>query len=92
MKALRPVLTGILSIGVWAAPLAGEAQPALEHFRFDPPQLCLRDAFRWEFSPRPAFSPPAPNRLNPARPEPGQLRGAQDQDARERGTGRGAGT
>jgi hypothetical protein len=50
MRTLRPLLTAILSIGVWAAPLAGEAQPALEQFRFDPPRLCFRDTFRWEFS------------------------------------------
>ena len=50
MKAPQAVLTGILSIGVFAAPLAGEAQPALEQFRFDPPQLCLRDTFQWGFS------------------------------------------
>jgi len=50
MKAPRPVLTGILSIGLLAAPLAGEAQPALEQFRFDPPRLCLRDIFQWGFS------------------------------------------
>ncbi len=47
MKARRPVLTGILSLACLAAPLAVEAQPALEQFRFDPPQLCLRDTFRW---------------------------------------------
>ena len=50
MKAPQAVLTGILSIGLLAAPLAGEAQPALEQFRFDPPQLCLRDTFQWGFS------------------------------------------
>jgi dienelactone hydrolase len=50
MKAFQPVLTGILSIGLFAAPLAGVAQPALEQFRFDPPRLCLRDTFRWGVS------------------------------------------
>ena len=50
MKALRPVLMGILSLGFLAAPLAGEAQPVLEQFRFDPPTLCLRDSFRWGFA------------------------------------------
>ncbi len=50
MKAPRPFLTGILSMGLLAAPLAGEAQPALELFRFDPPRLCLRDTFQWGFS------------------------------------------
>ena len=33
-----------------SAPLAAEAQPALEQLRFDPPQLCFRDPFRWGFS------------------------------------------
>jgi hypothetical protein len=50
MKAAGVVLTGILSISLLAVPLAGEAQPALEQFRFDPPRLCFRDTFRWEFS------------------------------------------
>jgi dienelactone hydrolase len=50
MKTPQPVLTGILSIGLFTAPLAGEAQPALEKFRFDPPRLCLRDTFRWGVS------------------------------------------
>ena len=40
----------VLSMSVFAVPLAGEAQPALEQFRFDPPQLCLRDTFRWGVS------------------------------------------
>jgi dienelactone hydrolase len=50
MKAPRLVLAGILSIGVWAAPITGGAQPALEQFRFEPSQLCLRDTFRWGVS------------------------------------------
>lgn len=50
MKAPQAVLAGILSIGLLAAPLAAEAQPTLEQFRFDPPQLCLRDTFQWGFS------------------------------------------
>jgi dienelactone hydrolase len=50
MKARRPVLAGMLSLVCLAAPLAVEAQPALEQFRFDPPQLCLRDTFRWGVS------------------------------------------
>jgi dienelactone hydrolase len=50
MKAPWLVLAGTLSIGVFAAPLAGATQPALEEFRFDPPQVCRRDAFRWRFS------------------------------------------
>ena len=39
-----------MSAGLWIAPIAGEAQPALEHFRFDPSRLCLRDVFQWGFS------------------------------------------
>ncbi|HEY7142509.1 MAG TPA: dienelactone hydrolase family protein [Methylomirabilota bacterium] len=50
MKVSQPVLAAVLSIGLWAAPTAGEAQPALEEFGFDPPQLCLRDSFQWGFS------------------------------------------
>jgi hypothetical protein len=41
---------GVLSIGFVVAPFTGEAQPALEQFRFEPSRLCLRDAFRWGFS------------------------------------------
>jgi hypothetical protein len=50
MKLPQPVLTAILSIGLFAAPIAGEAQPALEQFRFEPSRLCLRDTLRWGFS------------------------------------------
>jgi dienelactone hydrolase len=50
MKTPLLVLTGLLSFGLGIAPLAAEAQPALEQFRFDPPQLCLRDVFQWGFS------------------------------------------
>jgi len=50
MRAPPAVLVGILSIGFLVAPLAGEAQPTLEQFRFDPPRLCFRDTFRWGFS------------------------------------------
>jgi dienelactone hydrolase len=50
MNTHQAVLMGILSIGVLVAPLAGEAQPTLEQFRFDPPRVCLRDTFRWGFS------------------------------------------
>jgi dienelactone hydrolase len=50
MTAPRLVLTGILSLALLAAPIAGEAQPAVEEFRFDPPQVCFRHAFRWGFS------------------------------------------
>jgi dienelactone hydrolase len=39
-----------LTLVILAAPLAGEAQPAVEQFRFEPPRLCLRDTFRWGFS------------------------------------------
>jgi hypothetical protein len=46
----RAVLSGLLSIGIVVAPFAGEAEPTLEQFRFDPPRLCLRDTFRWGFS------------------------------------------
>ena len=31
MKATLTVLTGVLSMSLFAVPLAGEAQPALEH-------------------------------------------------------------
>ena len=50
MKVPRIVCMGFLSIGVLAAPVAGKAEPTIEQFRFDPPQLCLRDVFRWGFS------------------------------------------
>jgi dienelactone hydrolase len=43
-------MAATLTLALFGAPLAGETQPALEQFRFDPPQLCLRDTFRWEFS------------------------------------------
>jgi dienelactone hydrolase len=41
---------GVLSIGVFLAPPPGQAQPTIEHFQFNPPRLCFRDTFRWEFS------------------------------------------
>jgi dienelactone hydrolase len=50
MKAPRTVLAAILGVGLCGAPLAGESQPALEQFRFDPSGLCLRDTFRWGVS------------------------------------------
>ena len=50
MKVPLVVCMGFLSIGVLAAPIAGKAEPTIEQFRFDPPQLCLRDMFRWGFS------------------------------------------
>src|SRR5262245_37174942 len=46
----RAVFTGLLGIGVLAAPLAVEGQPVLGQFGFDPPRLCLRDTFRWGFT------------------------------------------
>ena len=52
VKVPRSVLAGLMSAGLWIAPIAGEAQPALEHFRFDPSRLCLRDVFQWGFSNR----------------------------------------
>ena len=50
MYARCAAVLGILIAGVLAAPLAGQAQPVLEQLRFDPPQLCLRDTFRWSFA------------------------------------------
>ena len=50
MRAPRLVLAGVLGIAVLAGPIVGGAQPALEQLRFDSPQLCLRDLFRWGFS------------------------------------------
>ena len=50
MKVPLIVCMGFLSIGVLATPIAGKAEPTIEQFRFDPPQLCLRDMFRWGFS------------------------------------------
>jgi dienelactone hydrolase len=50
MSILQAVLMGILSIGLLGAPLVSEAEPALEQFRFNPPQLCFRETFRWAFS------------------------------------------
>ena len=50
MKTPQAVLMGILSIGFFVAPLAGQEQPTLDQFQFDPPRLCFRDTFRWGFS------------------------------------------
>jgi len=50
MSTRLAALMGILSAGVLVVPLAAEAQPTLEQLRFDPPQLCFRDTFRWGFS------------------------------------------
>jgi hypothetical protein len=48
------------AVGLLVAPLVGEAQQAIEQFRFDPPPACLRDTFQWGFSYRgfPAAWPP----------------------------------
>jgi hypothetical protein len=43
-------LRGLLGVAVLAVPLAAVAQPALEPLRFDPPQVCPKDTFRWGFS------------------------------------------
>ena len=50
MKLVPGVLAVALSFGSWAAPVAGGAQPVIQQFEFTPPQLCLRDVFRWGFS------------------------------------------
>jgi dienelactone hydrolase len=50
MYARCAAVLGILIAGLLVAPLAVVAQPALEQLRFDPPQLCLRDTFRWGFA------------------------------------------
>ena len=50
MTTRQAVLIGMLSVASFIAPLVGEAQPAIEAFRFDPPRLCFRDTFRWGFS------------------------------------------
>ena len=50
MRAPQAFVVGVLSIGFAVASLAGEPEPTLEQFRFDPPRLCLRDTFRWGFS------------------------------------------
>jgi hypothetical protein len=47
MKAL---LAAVLGIGLLAVPLAGTAQPTPEPLRFDPPQVCPKDTFRWGFA------------------------------------------
>ena len=46
----RCTLTLVVVLILLGVSLAGEAQPALEQFGFDPPALCLRDTFRWGFS------------------------------------------
>lgn len=43
-------LARVVGFGLALVPLAGQAQPVLEQLRFDPPQLCLRDSFRWSFA------------------------------------------
>jgi dienelactone hydrolase len=50
MKVPQPVLASALSLGLLTAPLIGEAQPALENLRFDPPQVCAKDTFRFGFA------------------------------------------
>ena len=50
MYARYVVVLSSLIAGLLVAPLAAVAEPALEQLRFDPPQLCLRDTFRWGFS------------------------------------------
>jgi dienelactone hydrolase len=50
MKVPQPLLTGLLSLGFLAAPLAVVAQPALEQLRFDPPQVCAKETFRFGFA------------------------------------------
>jgi dienelactone hydrolase len=47
---LAALATLTLALAHLAAPLAAGAQPALEQFRFDPPQLCFRGTFQWGFS------------------------------------------
>ena len=47
---LGRALARLAGFGLALVPLAGQAQPALEQLRFDPPQLCLRDGFRWSFA------------------------------------------
>jgi hypothetical protein len=46
----RVWVVATVTLALLAAPLAAEAQPAVEEFRFDPPRLCARDAFRWGVS------------------------------------------
>jgi dienelactone hydrolase len=50
MKVPQPVLTGVLILGVLAVPIAGGAEPAIEHLRFDPPRVCPKDTFRMGFA------------------------------------------
>jgi dienelactone hydrolase len=44
------MLAGVVSLGLLAVPLAGEAQPTLEPLRFDPPRVCAKDTFRFGFA------------------------------------------
>jgi len=69
MGISQAILMGILSIGLLGFPLASETQPALEQFRFNPPQLCFRETFRWAFSYR-----GLPGRLQFDRPSDGPPR------------------
>src|SRR5436190_8589825 len=70
---LRVIMLRALGVGFLVAPLASEAQPAIEQFRFDPPRLCLRDVFQWGFS---------------YRGLPGGLAGAKDLELRSHLDGR----
>jgi hypothetical protein len=47
---MNALLTAVPGIGLLAVPLAGSTQPALEPLRFDPPQVCPKDTFRWGFA------------------------------------------
>ena len=50
MKSYRYVLAVMLTLGLWAVPTTGTAQPVLEQLRFDPSRVCPRDTFRWGVS------------------------------------------
>jgi dienelactone hydrolase len=49
MKVAPAILTGLLSIGLLALPLAGGAQPVLGPLEFDPPRVCAKGTFRLGF-------------------------------------------
>ena len=50
METRQTVFTAMLGVGMLIGPLVAQAQPAIEAFRFDPPQVCLRELLRWGFS------------------------------------------
>jgi dienelactone hydrolase len=50
MKVSRPVLAGLLGLGVLAAPAASGAQPVLGPLEFDPARVCAKDTFRLGFA------------------------------------------